>query len=245
MIIVKLEGGLGNQMFQYARGLAESVDKKTSLALDISEYSRNTKREFTLGHYSISVRVASSFEILIQKVFRRSNYLVGYFQSEKYFKNISDQVKKEFTLKEPIDHVLPNIAEDIKTSQSVSVHIRRTDYLDKQHRYIILGKDYYSSAMEIIQSKVPSPKFFFFSDDIEWVKQNLNFPSDSIFMNYKDYEELALMSLCKHNIIANSTFSWWGAWLNTNMAKIVISPKKWFTTYEYEEGFLPQSWITI
>lgn len=180
-------------------------------------------------------------------------YFAGYWQSEKYFKNVEDVIRSDFTLKEPQDKKYQDILSQIKNSNSVSVHIRRGDYLWPKNMAIFTtcSPDYYYEAEKLISEKVSSPKLFIFSDDIEWVKQNMHFNLPTIFVTdgdlfEKDYQELMLMAACKHNIVANSTFSWWGAWLNDSLEKIVISPKQWFNLATMsDKDLIPTAWIKI
>jgi hypothetical protein len=142
------------------------------------------------------------------------------------------------------------LAKKISQSKSVSIHIRRTDYVSNPNTrrfHGICDMDYYYKAVKMIAGKVHSSNFFLFSDDINWVKENFRIKYPTIFVDHigSDAEELLLMSLCKHNIIANSSFSWWGAWLNRNLSKIVIAPKKWFKVNVNERDIVPQEWIRI
>jgi hypothetical protein len=161
-------------------------------------------------------------------------------------------VRKEFTLKEPLSAISQEYTNKIlDTKNAVSIHIRRGDYVlntstNKHHG--VCNLDYYEAAVEYIREKIESLTFFIFSDDIAWVKENLKL-DNAVFVSspeIKDYEELILMSKCKHNIIANSSFSWWGAWLNQNPDKIVIAPRQWTTKKTADElDILPKSWIQI
>ena len=248
MIIVKITGGLGNQMFQYAAGYAETKKRRTVLKLDLSAYSSG-KRRYELGYFMITAQKANSTDILLHKYFLPTTYIHGDFQGEKYFKNSIDALKQQYTLKNPITIQYHDLCTEILSTNSVAVHIRRADYLDKQHRYTILEPTYYMKAMQYISAQIAQPKYFFFSDDIDWVKEHITYPADSVFVSdgpYQDREELILMSMCKHQIIANSTFSWWAAWLNKNPEKIVITPTRWFTdAYTQDPDLIPSSWIRI
>ncbi len=180
-------------------------------------------------------------------------YYEGYWQSEKYFKTYREQLLKEFTLKEDIHKQSQIYQQEINRIESVSLHIRRGDYVTNSHTNSVHGTcslDYYKSAVKEIENKVSNPHFFIFSDDLNWAKENLGFIENVIFVeldeNIPDHEEMLLMSLCKHNIIANSSFSWWGAWLNQNASKIVIAPKKWFNdTSRDTSDLIPKSWVCI
>jgi hypothetical protein len=181
-------------------------------------------------------------------------YIEGYYQSEKYFKGIEDIIRKEFTLKNPLCSDALKIRDKITSVNSVLLSIRRGDYVsDKRtnEHHGTCSPEYYYKAVKIISQKVNNPIFFLFSDDIEWAKKNLNikFPvfyvSDRI-NNLKNYEEMMLMSYCKHYIIANSCFSWWGAWLNKDKNKIVIAPNKWFNDPNINTNdLIPETWIRI
>jgi hypothetical protein len=162
-------------------------------------------------------------------------YLDGYWGSEKYFKDIEGIIRKEFTVKYAPDEQNQNMINQIVNCESVSIHIRRGDFAScpstiKLHG--VCSMVYYKNAIEKLMENINKPHFFIFSDDQQWTQQNMKLSFPTTFVNIngadKDYEDLRLMSLCKHNIIANSTFSWWSAWLNDNPEKIVIAPKKWF-----------------
>lgn len=186
-------------------------------------------------------------------------YLTGYWQSEKYFKNIENIIRKEFVLNDNPSQNYNKYLYDIKKvkSNSVAVHIRRGDYTDKiiKKNIGLCPLNYYHNTIKKISEKVENPFFFIFTDDIKWTKNNLKLKYPTSFIsrksskyNYKnkDYEELILMSKCKHNIIANSSFSWWGAWLNNNPNKIVIAPKKWFNNLNINtEDLIPKQWIKM
>ena len=177
-------------------------------------------------------------------------YLDGYWQSEKYFFDTRNTLLKELTLKNSFSGVAKDIEKQEIECNSVSLHIRRADYiLNKQvnNDFGVCDLDYYYKAIKIIKNKVNNPHFFIFSDDINWAKDNLKIDDPIIFVsraNLQDYEELMLMTKCKHNIIANSSFSWWGAWLNNNPNKIVIAPKQWFKNLKINtKDIVPETWI--
>lgn len=178
-------------------------------------------------------------------------YLDGYFQSPRYFENIRTVLLNEFTLASPLPEYGNKIMEQIENSQSVSVHIRRSDYLSNpqvKKQFGLCSKGYYLKAIDLMQEKIKDVKFFVFSDDISWVKDHLNFSENTVFVSdsaLKDAEELSLMSQCQHNIIANSSFSWWGGWLNQNTNKLVIAPTPWFNNVNYDNHLLPKSWIQL
>jgi len=201
-------------------------------------------------------KVAFKQDIVSQKDFGYSGkyfnldnkYLKGYWQSEKYFKQYEDVIREDFTFP-ALDQRNEKIAEDIFASDSVSIHVRMGDYVNHPLHGGICDLEYYAKAIEIIYAKIREPRFFIFSNDIAWCQNNLGL-SNAVYVegNYgdKSYIDMQLMSLCKHNIIANSSFSWWGAWLNQNIDKIVIAPKKWFNDSTINiDDVIPDEWVKI
>lgn len=185
--------------------------------------------------------------------FRTSSsvYLKGYWQSEKYFSGIKDVLKKDFKLHPALTKDSEHYAAELRSVASVSVHIRRADYAASVFKeyHGILDIAYYKRAINLLKEKKQYLQFYFFSDDMNWVKENFRLPGAvyvSGEMTKTHIEDLYLMSQCRHNIIANSSFSWWGAWLNDNPDKIVVAPKNWFNkgpkdTYD----LYPDSWIKL
>lgn len=180
----------------------------------------------------------------------KKNKLNGYFQNEKYFKKYRKDLSIEFTLKKQ-SNIFKETKNTIKFTESIAMHIRRGDYVTNSfandHHGVLLFS-YYEKAYETLTNNVKkSCTLFVFSDDISWCKEHVKFQSDITFVSCKELssaEELILMSLCTHNIIANSTFSWWAAWLNQNRNKIVIAPKNW-TKNVNSNDIIPASWIQI
>lgn len=178
--------------------------------------------------------------------------IFGYFQTEKYFKSIRHELIDLFSLKEVIDNENALILNQIKNRNAVSIHVRRGDYLKLSFQELDI-QNYYSKAIEIIRKKVKDPVFYIFSDDQLWVEENFKqFDIEKVFVknniDKKSFMDLFLMSQCKHNICANSTFSWWGAWLNTYPDKIIIAPKKWFKEGEFEKrtyDLMPPDWLQV
>lgn len=295
MIVVKLMGGLGNQLFQYAFGRSLAVKHSTELKLDTS-YLLNrsplenfTFREYELGPFNIQASFASSVEIkkysssriskainyfllyfpyFSAEVYLREpffqffskalnapsdTYIDGYWQSEKYFSNIRNQLLKDFTLKSPLSLNSQRLAEEITNSQSVGIHVRKTDYLSNfqtKKYYADCGEDYYKKAMDLISTKISNPLFYVFSDEPSWFKENVDTGFNVVYVEgnagANSYEDMYLMSLCKHTIIANSTFSWWAAWLNRNENKMVITPGEWFVDKARKtRDLFPADWIRI
>jgi hypothetical protein len=186
---------------------------------------------------------------------KRARHIVleGYWQSERYFSSISDKLYQEIRLREGMNELGDRIIEEMQTKISISIHIRRGDYLGKARKlHGVLSTLYYLRAVDYIQSRFPGAHYFVFSDDPEWCKEHLEFlNSKKIISDQTRYEawtpaqELILMSACSHNIIANSSFSWWGGWLNRNKAKIVIAPKRWFSGREEASDVLPIEWVRM
>jgi len=218
----------------------------------------DTARDFKLNNFNIKTEAIFSNKkhpltgpinkILIKLRLKPD----GFWQNAKYFKNIEKEIREEFTLRKPLDEKFANISRQIENIPSVSIHIRRGDYVnDPKTKAVhnVCDLDYYNKAIDIIKTNVNNPTFFVFSDDIDWVSKNLEINSPTFWVSNlksKDYEELILMSKCKHNIIANSSFSWWGAWLNQNPDKIVIAPKQWLINKTADElDILPPRWIKI
>lgn len=172
-------------------------------------------------------------------------YIMGHFLNRKYFEPIREILLREFTLKKEL-HIPQSLKAVLESGQAISVHIRRGDYLHVScvqavNREMQKGR-YYQRAMEYCAKQMQEPTFLIFSDDIAWVKENVLCPGRRILvseMGLRDYEEMMLMSLCRANIIANSTFSYWGAWLNQNKDKTVIAPKHWMPS------ILPATWIQM
>lgn len=181
-----------------------------------------------------------------------NTYLFGYFQTEKYFKSISDELLETFCFTKNTDIINDTILKELTSKNAVSIHVRRSDYINSAHE-LLNSLDYYSKAIELIKSKVDNPVFYIFSDDINWVEKNFtNFNIDMrIIKNNIDrnsHFDMFLMSKCNHNICANSTFSWWAAWLNTNADKIVITPKRWFNKGEFALNtydLIPENWVQL
>lgn len=195
----------------------------------------------------------SSYANYFDKI-KRGCYLDGYWQSERYFYSVRNIIRDEFSIKYPDPPLFnKNLAQLISDSESVSVHIRRGDYLANQRVHFVLPFDYYKKAIDFLHSTFNNLKYFIFSDDIDWVKENWELDFDPIYVNHKgpnsDIKEFQLMRGCKHHIIANSTFSWWAAWLCDNPSKSVIAPEQWFSKEEMEKrgeiDIIPERWAVL
>lgn len=275
MIIARLQGGLGNQMFEYAFGRSLALTHATDLALDLSHYAEDPQRHYALDAFRIEAHIATPAEIArlvgknsVTKKLKRlfstrvvhephfafyapaleaddPCYLDGYWQSENYFAKHAPAIRSELTLIHPFGEVA-RAFEARMSDTSVSVHVRRGDYAGSQ--FALCSPEYYQAAIARITEHVPSPHFFMFSDDVTWVRTHLNLPNSTIVSGHtlSDTEELILMSRCRHHIIANSSYSWWGAWLDNRPNTAVIAPKRWFVADVHNTtDLLPSHWLTI
>ena len=179
-------------------------------------------------------------------------FLVGNWQSEKYFCEAEKAVRADFTFRHPLSARNEEWTSRINHSQAVSLHVRRGDYAINTKTLAVLGllqMDYYRSAVDFIAGQIESPEFFIFSDDIPWVQEHLNIPYPCHFIDHnrglESHNDMRLISTCRHHIIANSSFSWWGAWLNTRPGKIVIAPRRWFANHWNSSDLIPEGWVTL
>lgn len=276
-IEIKFVGGLGNQLFQYATSRSLGIKNKIPyILLNTEGYKKNNPRarEFGLKYYKINGHIINS-EIVnkmlrpgtkmnkfisifpgynainenglkLQMLSYRKSLLTslsGYWQSEYYFNDI-----RSILIEELVPKILPPFPNWLLNNNTVAVHVRRTDYL-LESQFGFLGKKYYVDSIDFFAKKIDNPLFIFFSDDIEWCKEEFK-NDNSIFFDDNmwkaDYLQLFLMSKCLHQIIANSSFSWWGAWLNTNPEKIIIRPETPFRDKSiYYESYYPNEWLSI
>lgn len=179
-------------------------------------------------------------------------YLRGYWQSDRYFQACADTIRADFQFKNSLQGKALAWAEHMQAVPSVSLHIRRGDYVANPTAFAYHGvcaPDYYREAVDAIATQVDCPEFFVFSDDLAWARENLNLQYPVHYVDGNDginsYRDMQLMSLCCHHIIANSSFSWWGAWLNARADKRVIAPARWFAAKPAPKGLLPESWIVL
>lgn len=264
-ISTKLQGGLGNQMFQYALvrnisllrnveykvygnrlGLARSPREFELYRFGIKLSEDNGEFKKVLTENSIEYEPALK-EVALNLVDKNIEY-DGYFQDVRYFEENKKQILKDFTWDKKLLSENTLLYESIsvvplnRKRETVAVHVRRTDYLNSDSVMVNLEVDYYNESMKMIKKQYPNAYFICFTDDVEWCKSNLNW-IDEIAPYTLGTETMYLMSLCKHQIIANSTFSWWAAYLNKNKKKIVICPKKWFKSNDL--NMCPDEWIKI
>jgi len=272
MVILKLMGGLGNQMFQFAAGLALARRLKTELCLDCSDFETHHKRQFTLDNYCIDglyrplridtldatkftrnrllwrlglARRADRYFHFREKQFHFDEFfarltgnviLVGHWNSVRYFASAEAEVRAAFRLRPELEAAIdPVLRQEIETCNSVSLHVRRGDYVTEAKAASVhgfIGLDYYRKAVEELCRRVDDPVFYLFTDDKAWVREHFSFLERFRIVDeaetQRDIEDLFLLSRCRHHIIANSTFSWWGAYLSDYAGKQVYMPQQWF-----------------
>lgn len=279
MVITKLYGGLGNQMFQYAVGRVLSLKLKANLYLDLDWFEHIkgngtvTQRIYELDVFGIQPKKLSLKDRLSikrnpPKVFQehglgyqsefnglRGNVILdGYWQSYKYVASCRDQIIKDFAFPIEISNENKHILQMIKNTNSISLHIRRGDYANVKHTneyHGLVPTQYYKDAVAQISKKVPNVTYFIFSDDPGWCQKNLKLNVETIYVTANKgpksgVEDMRLMAACQHNIIANSSFSWWAAWLNQSPDKIVVAPNKWFQKEDAAlNDRLPKNWIRL
>lgn len=275
MIVIRIKGGLGNQMFQYAIAKAFSLETKRPFQLDISIFEWYKLHNYGLHHFKLQpqfYKPESKWKRKLKKIFYKVVYynedhhafnfnpnlihtqsdflfLEGYYQSQKYFLKYENEIRADFEIVSPLKPQTIDTVAYMKSVNAVSIHFRRGDYIDNA----IHETDktaYYKEAMKHIEINVENPVYFLFSDDIPWVKENFTTNFETHYMDFNDastnFEDIKLMSSCKHNIMANSSFSWWGAWLNNNPNKIVIAPKLWFNDAAVNTSdIIPENWIQL
>jgi hypothetical protein len=290
MIVIKLSGGLGNQMFQYAygRALATEFHKElvldTEFLLDRSKKENFVFREFDLDLFDLKpyqffdeskrlqfykkswfkrpgIKVQEqtfSYSPLDIDIKKSNIYLDGYWQSFKYFSSIEASLRKEFTFLHSFTEEQINLSEKIKTTTSICINFRRTDFVSIPsaiETHGVTSLTYYYRAIETIKTKVGNDiQLFVFSDDIEWCKVHFKVIDPVFFVSHEQYKGerfssyLQLMSQCKHFIIPNSTFGWWAAWLSQHQNKIIITPERWFKDEKLQSqthDLRPNEWLKM
>lgn len=255
MVNSNLVGGLGNYLFQIATSLALSLDNKDTLMYDYNDsttvhqpldtYKNNIFRNINFGKIDSPVVHYNEPNFHFNKIDYLPNIrLNGYFQSEKYFNHHREKILQFFSPTQDIIKKLKTKYPFISKSNICSIHVRRGDYLRLPNHHPVCSSVYYGEAINYIGG---NNVFLVFSDDIEWCKHTFKGSSFIFVEGNTDFEDLYLMSMCKNNIIANSSFSWWGAWLNNNKNKVVISPSIWFGVNKPldTKDIIPPEWIKI
>lgn len=291
MIIIRLKGGLGNQLFQYALGRAIAERSGRELKLDVSSYASDALRAFRLQHLSIRAQLATPAEIealnppkahylrwcavrIRQALSPRRRhsyikerafafdpevldadgpvYLNGYWQSPRYFADVEATLAEEFRPHEALPAAAAELAEEMNRANAVSLHVRRGDYVSnpqalKLHGALALA--YYERATTWVAERIDTPHFYVFSDAPDWVRAHLRIAGTTTFVAERcsnaDFHDLTLMSRCRHHVLANSSFSWWGAWLNRSPDSLVVAPQRWFQAPIDTRDLLPPEWARL
>ncbi len=287
MIVLRMAGGLGNQMFQYAAALQLATRVKTGVSFDLSDYAFHPDRSFSLDVFGIQkneyrqtwpLRMMSRVKLFRRRGWdqikpklksylephfhydpnfehlRDQTYLIGYFQSEKYFSDIRQELRSVFQFKIKRPDLTMAFEKEIKSTNAVSIHIRRGDYVSNPKTlefHGLVSNDYYLAAINKMQEARGHCTFFIFSDDPDWARNwaTNHVPNGSIVISSAemyDSDEMYLMSQCKHHIMANSSFSWWASWLNTCPNKLSIAPQSWFKDKTHNPNDLyMQEWVKV
>lgn len=291
MIVTRLRGGLGNQLFQYAAGFRLATRHGAALRLDLTkfaDFSHTTPRSYELGVFALSGAPATKREIaavtgesrgwLWRRLAPRDPsiptqaateqhfhfdpdvlalpdgvLLDGYWQSERYFEDVSERLRQELAFRDPPAGRNAEMAATLAGANAVSLHVRRGDYATNPTMTAMHGMcpiDYYERAVRFVADRVRDPVFFLFSDDPDWVRDHLKIREAMVVVDHNGpdagHEDLRLMSGCRHHILANSTFSWWGAWLDPRPEKIVVAPRRWFAVDTIDTtDLLPDGWIRL
>lgn len=208
-----------------------------------------SKEEFKMPHKEEEFFAKYQPELLEEK---EPTYFTGFYQTHKYFDNFRDELIEDFSLNLPLNKKNKEVLEKIKSTESISVHFRRGDYMKARNAALFgsCSEEYYQNAIKSIVEKTgKTPTLFVFSDDIKWVRENIKFDYETVYVDVNNdkqgYFDLELMKNCKHNVIANSSFSWWGAWLNQNPEKVVVAPIMWLADFESNEDLIPSNWVKL
>lgn len=283
MNIIWIDGGLGNQMFQYALALKQQQMGKT-VKIDVTKYAEHHwHNDFELDEVFGLECPFADLEEIKKLGYRKANrwteflrktpfvkktiynheaysfdarvldldgyYIEGYWQSERYFSDIEETIRKTYVFPELKQDWQKELVQSMRETHSVSVHIRRGDYLNYPNLNGICTLDYYKNAMNYFRDRYQKNVcFYIFTNDFEWAKSHFK-DEDCCFVQgntgKESYRDMQLMSLCEHNVIANSSFSWWGAWLNANKEKTVIAPEKWVNSEEDTTAVVPENWMKM
>lgn len=289
-VTVRLQGGLGNQLYQYAAARSLSICERRPLLIETKLIAGESYRHYALSAFNISgthvglldqwntrwacsVRAGRTFRIICPMAWnykichdKENGYdntiyghnhkhlvMQGYWQSYRYFEKYTETIKRDYTFREDADDNNTELIAEISNKEAVAIHIRRGDYVSNSFFNETLGicsREYYDKALKVISKKVNNPYYYVFTDDPAWVKNNFYIPGLMSIVDHNlgraDHEDLRLMMHCKHFIIANSSFSWWGAWLAYYKDKVVIAPAQWFKNDRTpHEDRIPHDWMRI
>jgi hypothetical protein len=293
MIFVRLMGGLGNQMFQYAFARRMEHEHQVPVMLDLTWFTTQTKRTYELSAFPVTLPITMQDKIaafepnhrkkltrrlrtrilgvqhsviresepfrftpeVVQRPVQKNALFIGYWQNETYFRPVEKQIRQDFSFRRALTSTQHIIAQRIEAAQSVSVHIRRGDYAHEESartHHGLLPTRYYDKAMALVSERMSEPRFFVFSDEPEWARSmfaDTRYTVEIVgdIAASEAIVDLHLISLCRHHIIANSTFSWWGAWLSSNPEKMVFAPSRWLAPGNMRDGsdILPNDWYKV
>ena len=287
MIVARIEGGLGNQMFQYAFGLQLASQNQTELILDLASYGSRPDHGYLLNQFSIDAREMlpserkripgkyrtgkrSLIPLLrltsnrLQRLRERpfgfgenymsagdNRYLVGYWQSEKFFRDVVPRIREQFQPRSPLSTPSARIHERMLSRSSIAIHVRRGDYItSKPMATRNLSLEYYQLCVEMQLEKRPQSEVYLFSNDMQWCREHLKLPCPVHFIDYNNnataHEDLWLMTAAESCIIANSTFSWWGAYLSRRSNNTVYAPSSWYRPNTLDDQHINcGQWVTV
>ena len=287
MIVARIEGGLGNQLFQYAFGTQLASIHNTDLILDLSAYDSQPQHGYLLDRFCITSRELSPQErkriparyqndrravfpliSLGRKEFRRQrerpfgfaekylsipddSYLAGYWQSERFFRGVESNIRNQFRLRSPMSLESSRLREKMMSTSSIALHFRRGDYITTTPMSVRnLSLSYYKECVHSQLEKRPDSEAYVFSNDIPWCRDNLDLPCPMHFVDHSSnataYEDLWLMTAAESMVIANSTFSWWGAYLGERQERTVYAPSSWYHPRTLDDRFLNcEKWVLV
>ena len=254
MITTSLMGGLGNYMFQISAAYSIAKDLRTDAVFDLSRTGQSQRH---INNYLNNIFSKVKFGTPIPKyIFNERGfsydqipvaddlYLSGYFQSEKYFIKHAEDIRELFRCEDTEIKLREHISQ---IDYTCSIHVRRGDYLNYPNKHSQSPADYYNTAISLVKEQNTNATFLVFSDDIQWCKNHFVGTEYIFIEGFEDWEDLILMSLCDANIITNSTFSWWAAWLGERPNKLIIAPEKWYGPEgpQDQQDIIPERWTKL
>jgi len=273
-VVCRLQGGLGNQLFQFAASYSLAVRLNAEIIFDTSGYPDQVfGRELELTKFALGHQENVKFEVLkkqyqdhrsvtedhvrrfdpsMWKSLSESTLLHGYFQSEKYFENLHSKITDLIRLTHSCDRLQAAFEQILSVENPVALHVRRGDYVTNPvvaRKRSVCDLGYYKRAVDRLNSVVPNATVFAFSDDRIWVEKQLSKDLNIVLLDeFSTVADLMLMASCKHFIIANSTYSWWGAWLGEKKDSVIVAPSRWFSEPSLERNAIdvvPTRWIRL